>query len=122
MKIEELKFSVRVYNCLKRAGIDTVEQLKWMSDEDLMCLRNFGTTCLAEVRQKVAWWRKFKKPTMNNGDRIRAMTDEELAAVILCPKEISCLDECLRASCVECSKQWLQQPAEEKENESTCCL
>lgn len=55
MKIDELKFSVRVYNCLRRAGIDTVEQLERMSDEDLMSLRNFGVACLDEVRQKVAW-------------------------------------------------------------------
>lgn len=75
MNIENLNFSVRVYNCLKRAGIDTVEQLEKMSDNDLMALRNFGVSCLAEVRQKVA---QVKKP-FTNGDRIRAMTDEELS-------------------------------------------
>ena len=75
MKIENLNFSVRVYNCLKRAGIDTVEQLEKMSDNDLMALRNFGVSCLAEVRQKVA---QAKKP-FTNGDRIRGVTDEELS-------------------------------------------
>ena len=83
MEIKELEFSARVYNCLRRAGIDTVEQLEKMSDNDLMALRNFGVSCLAEVRQKVA---QVKKP-FTNGDRIRGMTDEELAAVIMCPYE-----------------------------------
>lgn len=112
MKIENLNFSVRVYNCLKRAGVDTVEQLEKMSDNDLMALRNFGLACLAEVRQKVA---QVKKP-FTNGDRIRAMTDEELAAVILCPYDIDhglCLLH--RGQCTECSLPWLQRPAEVKE-------
>lgn len=119
MKIENLNFSVRVYNCLKRAGIDTEEQLKRMSDEDLMCLRNFGTTCLTEVRRKIA------QPAMTNGDRIRRMTDEELAVFLLkveqgdftadvcfeenCPWA-KCPDDCTGAAI-----RWLQRPAEVKD-------
>lgn len=53
MKIEELHFSARVYNCLKRKGIDTVEQLKIMSDADLLQIRYFGIGCLKEVREKL---------------------------------------------------------------------
>lgn len=53
MKIEELHFSARVYNCLKRKGIDTVEQLKDMSDDDLLKIRCFGIGCLKEVREKL---------------------------------------------------------------------
>lgn len=53
MKIEELQFSLRVYNCLKRKGIDTVEQLKTMSDDDLLKIRCFGIGCLKEVREKL---------------------------------------------------------------------
>lgn len=53
MKIEELHFSVRVYNCLKRKGIDTVKQLKIMSDADLLQIRGFGVNCLKEVREKL---------------------------------------------------------------------
>lgn len=110
MKIEELEFSARVYNCLRRAGIETVEQLKRMSDEDLMCLRNFGTTCLAEVRRKIA------QPAMTNGDRIRRMTDEELAVFLnsieVC--ENQALEKCRMADhafCVACTMRWLQRPA-----------
>lgn len=53
MQIEELNFSVRTYNCLKRKGIDTVDQLKDQSDEDLLGIRCFGKGCLKEVRAKI---------------------------------------------------------------------
>lgn len=53
MKIDELEFSVRTYNCLKRAGIDTVEQLLTKSDAELMKIRCFGTGCLVEVHEKI---------------------------------------------------------------------
>lgn len=53
MLIEELNFSVRTYNCLKRRGIDTVEKLKEKSEEDLMKIRGFGAGCLKEVREKL---------------------------------------------------------------------
>lgn len=53
MKIEELNFSCRTYNCLKRSHIDTVEQLLTMSDNDLMRIRYFGVGCLKEVREKI---------------------------------------------------------------------
>lgn len=53
MKIEELKFSVRTYNCLKRSRIDTVEQLQVMTDDELKKIRGFGLKCLKEVRQVI---------------------------------------------------------------------
>lgn len=53
MKIDELEFSARTYNCLKRVGIDTVEKLLTMSDTDLMKIRRFGAKCLAEVHEKI---------------------------------------------------------------------
>ena len=51
--IEDLDLSVRSYNCLKRAGIQTVEELQMMSDEDLMHVRNLGRKCLEEIKQKI---------------------------------------------------------------------
>ncbi len=42
MPIEELELSVRSYNCLKRAGISTVEDLANKSQEDMMKVRNLG--------------------------------------------------------------------------------
>lgn len=53
MKIDELEFSTRTHNCLKRVGIDTVEKLLTMSDADLMRIRCFGEKCLIEVHEKI---------------------------------------------------------------------
>ena len=54
MPIEELELSVRSYNCLKRAGISTVEDLANKSQEDMMKVRNLGKKSLKEVLDKVA--------------------------------------------------------------------
>lgn len=58
MKIEELNFSTRVYNCLKRKGINTVEQLATVPEPDLMKIRSFGVECLKEVREKIAAYKE----------------------------------------------------------------
>ncbi|MGB4219519.1 MAG: DNA-directed RNA polymerase subunit alpha C-terminal domain-containing protein, partial [Bacillota bacterium] len=54
MTIEELDLSVRSYNCLKRAGINTVEDLTKKTEEDMMKVRNLGKKSLEEVQQKLA--------------------------------------------------------------------
>ena len=54
MTIEELDLSVRAYNCLKRAGINTVAELVQRNQEDMMKVRNLGKTSLEEVEQKLA--------------------------------------------------------------------
>ena len=53
MTIEDLDLSVRSFNCLKRAGINTVEDLINKSEEDMMKVRNLGRTSLEEVIQKL---------------------------------------------------------------------
>lgn len=53
MNIEELDLSVRSYNCLKRAGINTVEELTKKTEEDMMKVRNLGRKSLEEVEQKL---------------------------------------------------------------------
>jgi len=53
MTIEELDLSVRSYNCLKRAGINTVEDLTNKSEEDMMKVRNLGKKSLEEVINKL---------------------------------------------------------------------
>jgi len=53
MTIEELDLSVRSYNCLKRAGINTVEDLTNRSEEDMMKVRNLGRKSLEEVILKL---------------------------------------------------------------------
>lgn len=126
MKIDELNLSVRTYNCLRRAKIDTVEQLTRMTDDDLLKLRNFGIKCLAEVREKIA------QPKKTNADRIRAMSDDELAAAIYqlinyadpaswfckgakgCDEALNSGDDIPAEQCIVCLKERLQQPAEEE--------
>ena len=53
MTIEELDMSVRSFNCLKRAGIDTVEDLINRTEEDMIKVRNLGKKSLEEVIQKL---------------------------------------------------------------------
>lgn len=54
MTIEELDLSVRSYNCLKRAGINTVQELTERSMDDMMKVRNLGKKSLEEVQEKLA--------------------------------------------------------------------
>lgn len=54
MPIEELELGVRSYNCLKREGIETVGDLIAKSDQELMCIPNFGRKSIEEVRERLA--------------------------------------------------------------------
>ncbi len=53
MTIEELELSVRSFNCLKRAPINTVEELTQKTEEDMMKVRNLGKKSLDEVKAKL---------------------------------------------------------------------
>jgi len=53
-RIEELDFSVRTYNCLKKANILTIGDLLQISESDLMQIRNFGKKSLTEVKEKLS--------------------------------------------------------------------
>ena len=53
MTIEELDLSVRSYNCLKRAGIQTVQDLAAKSEDDMIKIRNLGKKSLKEVKEKL---------------------------------------------------------------------
>ncbi len=54
LTIDELDLSVRAFNCLKRAGINTVAELVQINQEDMMKVRNLGKKSLEEVEQKLA--------------------------------------------------------------------
>lgn len=54
IRIEELDFSVRTYNCLKKANILTIADLVQYTETDLMQIRNFGRKSLTEVREKLS--------------------------------------------------------------------
>ena len=51
--IEDLDLSVRSYNCLKRAGIQTVEELTQKTEDEMMRVRNLGKKSLKEVKDKL---------------------------------------------------------------------
>jgi len=53
IKIDDLDFSNRTYNCLKRQGIETLEELRNYPEEELMNIRNFGQKSLEEVHDKL---------------------------------------------------------------------
>ena len=53
MTIEDMDLSVRSFNCLKRAGINTVEDLTRRSKDDMLKVRNLGLKSLEEVIQKL---------------------------------------------------------------------
>lgn len=56
MNIEKLDLSVRAYNCVKRSGINTIEELLNKSDNEIFCIRNIGTKVANEVIQaKIGW-------------------------------------------------------------------
>lgn len=63
--IEELELSVRSFNCLKRAGINTVAELTQHSEEDMMKVRNLGMKSLVEVKNKLAEMGLSLKPNDN---------------------------------------------------------
>ena len=54
---------------------------------------------------------KFAKDTnvLTNADRVRAMSDDDLAYWIMCPHDHICKED---RNCIDCTKEWLQQPAE----------
>ena len=59
--IEELDLSVRSYNCLKRAGIQTILELTDKTEEDMMKVKNLGKKSLKEIKEKlVAYGLSFK--------------------------------------------------------------
>lgn len=117
MKIEKLNFSVRTYNILKRANINDVEQLKQLSDDELLQIRNLGRHSFEEIKEKL------ECHTITNADHIRSMSDEELAkalygmqkevcrhiaaAVVFPPDELDFADEA--PDIVD----WLKQPYKE---------
>ena len=54
MSIDDLDLTVRSYNCLKRAGISTVEELTQKTEEEMSRVRNLGKKSLKEVKEKLA--------------------------------------------------------------------
>lgn len=91
----------------------------------MRCSEQFGCSgecadCeeLDKIVEKLAEYedKEERKPS-NHGDRIRAMSDEELANVVVCPHCKTNWDKCTD-DCFACRLEWLQQPAEDATNEN----
>ena len=76
ISIEELDLSVRAFNCLKRAGINTVGQLRTMTDDDFAHVRNLGRKCTEEIRTKLAEWETQTAPALQTASGCRETLDE----------------------------------------------
>lgn len=127
MQITDLGLSVRATNCLRRAGITTVEELRQKRTWELQSIRSFGAKCMREVREALERLEAAKPQT--NADRIRAMSDEELGMYLIqahdcelyipfCTSKPECgelleKDELTKEHCLVCMMKWLQQPAAE---------
>jgi DNA-directed RNA polymerase subunit alpha len=67
-RIEELDFSVRTYNCLKKANILTMGELVQLTEADLMNIRNFGKKSLNEVKEKLESMGLSLRPSSERGE------------------------------------------------------
>ena len=67
-RIEELDFSVRTYNCLKKANVLTIHELVQLTEGDLMNIRNFGKKSLNEVKDKLESLSLSLRPSGERGE------------------------------------------------------
>ena len=81
MQIREMGLSKWATNCLYRAGITTVEELRQKRTWELQSIPSFGAKCLREVQEALE--RLEAEKPMTHADCIRAMSDYELAEFLL---------------------------------------
>ncbi len=74
IRIEELDFSVRTYNCLKKANILTIAELIGYTESDLMQIRNFGRKSLTEVREKLI---ELNLPSLKGGSTVDLSEEDD---------------------------------------------
>ncbi len=84
--LDDLDFTVRAYNCLKRAGIETIESLCNMTEDEVRNIHNFSEKCVIEVKEKLTEIGKNLKQQIDNTEDNSSkaeiiedyITDEEL--------------------------------------------
>ena len=122
MNLEDLDLSVRSYNCLKRAGIDTLEDIVQKTKEDMIKIRNLGRKNLEEIEWKLhEFGLVLKNKTFQkiNGkekliQRIKDSSNEDLEYAFVgssCPNEFGLYDErnsCEGAFCSNCWRKALE--------------
>lgn len=82
MKIENFDMSVRLHNCLKLAGIDTIEKLASMTDDDLLRIRYFGRKILEEAHEIVCKWNCDYCHNVNKGKALEILKDPDLLSCL----------------------------------------
>ena len=122
MNLEDMDLSVRSYNCLKRAGIDTLEDIIQKTEEEMIKIRNLGRKNLEEIEWKLhdfGLTLKDKTPPKISGKeklirRITACSNEDLEYAFVggsCPNEFGLFDErdgCEGAFCSSCWRKALE--------------
>ncbi len=77
VRVEEMDFSQRTFNCLRRAGIGNLRQLAMVSESDLNAIRGFGKKSLLEVRDKLAEHGLELKPSKAGYRSVESLDDED---------------------------------------------
>ncbi|MBL8040908.1 MAG: DNA-directed RNA polymerase subunit alpha, partial [Chthonomonas sp.] len=77
IKIEEMDFSQRTFNCLRRAGLVTLRHLATVTESDLTGIRGFGKKSLTEVRDKLEEHGLALKPPKGGYRAIDLLDDDE---------------------------------------------
>lgn len=67
--IDDMEFSVRTYNCLKRAGVDSMEELQKLSDDELQQVRNLGRKGYEEIKQKLVAFGGQEVPVLPKSEK-----------------------------------------------------
>lgn len=103
-EIEELDLSVRAYNCLKRAGITTLEQLSMMTIEDFLHVRNLGRKSMEEVIKKLKEYgieikEEREEPLIENSDSVEDEFAEKVVG--LATKRVEVREQDRRANELE---------------------
>ena len=93
--------------------------MEWDEREDGLSYYEAIDMAISALRQQdVADKDVGKNEPLTNAQKIRAMSDEELAAIIMCPIQFDEKADCVDGNCFQCSLKWLQQPAEEDKHEN----
>ena len=110
--VDEWLFDIWAIGC-DYDGCHTAKDLKKLVDE-LVSMANKARECLWERR---LFGDHGEPKPQTNADRIRAMSDEDLAAVVLCTKQFDMNAPCYGMTCHECALDWLRQPVKDGEGE-----
>ena len=127
MNLEDMDLSVRSYNCLKRAGIDTLEDIIQKTEDDMIKIRNLGRKNLKEIELKLSEFGLYlrgKTPRKISGREkfnrsLSQITNEDLASLLSgcsCPSEYELFDEketgCYESFCSNCWEKALEMEYE----------